>query len=152
MVIPNGLIVNLFGPIEGKRHDAAVLAQSGFLNQLQQHSIAPDGRILCIYGDSAYPLRPQLQAPFREPGLTAQQKEFNKSMSQVRVSVEWVFKEIVNYFKFMDFKKNLKVHLSAVGKMYLVCALLTNCRTCLYGNQTSDFFNCEPININTYLA
>ena len=152
VVIPNGLIANLFGPVEGKRHDAAMLAQSGLLGQLQQHSYAPDGRILCIYGDPAYPLRRQLQAPFKGPRLTAQQTEFNKSMSKVRVSVEWVFRDIVNFFKFIDFKKNLKVRLSAVGKMYMVCALLQNCRTCLYGNIASGYFDCDPPDINTYLA
>lgn len=152
VVIPNGLIANLFGPIEGKRHDSAMLAESGLLAELQQHSRGPDGRNLCIYGDPAYPLRIQLQAPFRGPGLTNQEKDFNKSMSQVRVAVEWVFGDVINYFKFMDFRKNLKVRLSAVGKMYYTCALLQNCRTCLYGNQVSNFFDCEPPNIQTYLV
>ena len=57
------------------------------------------------------------------------------------VSVEWVFKEIINYFKFLDFKKNLKIELSAVGKTYMVCALLTNARICLYRGQTSEFLS-----------
>ena len=152
VVTPNGLVSNLFGLVEGKRHDSAMLAESGLLGQLQQHSHAPNGRVLCIYGDPAYPLRIQLQAPFRGPGLNAQQVDFNKSMIRVRVSVEWVFGDIINYFKFMDFRKNLKVSLSAVGKMYMVCACLQNCSTCLYGNQVSSFFDCEPPNINTYLT
>ena len=33
---PNGLVANLFGPVEGKRHDSGMLARSGVLNQLQQ--------------------------------------------------------------------------------------------------------------------
>ena len=37
-------------------------------------------------------------------------------MSQVRVSVEWLFGDIVNYFKFLDFKKNLKIGMSSIGK------------------------------------
>ena len=45
-----------------------------------------------------------------------EQLAWNKSMSSVRVAVEWVFDDVINYFKFLDFKKNLKVHLSAVGK------------------------------------
>ena len=32
VVTPNGLIANLFGAIEGKRHDSAMLAESGLLN------------------------------------------------------------------------------------------------------------------------
>ena len=59
---------------------------------------------------------------------------FNQSMSTVRESVERLFSDIVNYFKFMDFKKNLKISLSSVGKMYVVRAILRNALTCLYPN------------------
>ena len=50
-------------------------------------------------------------------------KEYNKAMSSVRVSVDWIFGEIVKYFKFVDFKKNLCLGLSPIGKFYIVCAL-----------------------------
>ena len=65
-------------------------------------------------------------------------------MSTVRTSVEQVFGEILNYFSFLDYKKNLEIELSPVGKMYCVCALLTNAHTCLYQSMTSDFFDIEP--------
>ena len=71
-------------------------------------------------------------------------------MSQLRVSVEWVFGDIVNYFKFVDFKKNLKIGLSSVGKFYVVSALLRNALTCLYGNTTSAFFDLPPPALNEY--
>ena len=41
-------------------------------------------------------------------------------MSAVRASVEWLFADIINYFKFLDFKKNLRIGLSQVGKLYSV--------------------------------
>ena len=59
---------------------------------------------------------------------------FNKAMSGVRVAVEWVFGDIGNYFEFIHFKKQMKINLSSVGKMYFVCALLENACTSLYGN------------------
>ena len=65
----------------------------------------PTGQQMCIYGDLAYPLRVNLMAPFRGAALTAQMEAFNDSMSNVRTSVEWLFGDIVEYFKFMDFKK-----------------------------------------------
>ena len=71
-------------------------------------------------------------------------------MNNVRVSVEWLFKEILTYFAFVDFKKNLKIGLSAIGKMYVVCALLTNARTCLYKSQTSNVFGVEPRMLEEY--
>jgi len=78
-------------------------------------------------------------------------EEFNNSMSAVRSSVEWRFSDIINDFKFLDFKKNLKTGLSSVGKTYVVFALLRNAITCLYGNATSTFFDLDPPNIYDYL-
>lgn len=127
-----------------------MLAASGLLQQLQQFAYDTTGRPMCIYGDPAYPLRIQLQAPFRNPVLTQEMQAFNSAMSSVRVSVEWLFGDIINYFKFIDFKKNLKIQLSSVGKMYIVCALLRNALTCLYGNQASEFFNLNPPTLNEY--
>ena len=144
------MVANLYKPTEGRKHDSTMLARSGLLNDLQVHSRSPDGRLLCIYGDPAYPLRPQLMAPFRGNNLNDQQNQWNSMMSTVRVSVEWVFNDIVNYFKFIDFHKNLKLQLSAVGKMYIVCVLLQNARSCFYGSITSDFFDCDPPNIQNY--
>ena len=58
VVAPNGLIANLCGPVEGRRHDSGMLADSGLLPQLQLHSRSPSGNPLCIYGDLGYPLQP----------------------------------------------------------------------------------------------
>ena len=74
------------------------------------------------------------------------------SMSKARVSVEWIFGDIINYFAFLDFKKKLKVKLSVVGKMYVTCALMHNARTCLYGNVTSKFFGIDPPTLSQYFG
>ena len=153
VVIPNGLIENLWGPMEGRRHDCALLASSGLLNLLSQNSFTRAGNPLCIYGDPAYPLRVHLQSPFRQRvarRLTPNEELFNKSMSSVRVSVEWIFGEILQYFAFLSFRKNLKIGLSAVGKMYVVCGLLHNARACFYVNNTSNYFGVPPPSIEEY--
>jgi hypothetical protein len=69
--------------------DAGMLADSNLLNFLEQHAYSPDGEPMCIYGDPAYPLRVHLQASFRDVLMTPAMQEFNRSMSAVRVSVEW---------------------------------------------------------------
>ena len=46
---------------------------------------------------------------------------FKEKMSAVRESVELLFADIIDYFKFRDFKKNLRIGLSQVGKIYIVC-------------------------------
>ena len=129
-----------------------MLTDSGLLQQLQQYAYSPGGQPLCLYGDPAYPLRVHLQAPFRNVALTPQMQAFNTSMSSVRACVEWLFGDIVNYFKFVDFKKNLKIGLSSVGKTYIVCAILQNALTCLYGNLTSEYFDLEPPTLQDYFA
>ena len=53
---PDGLVALLHGPYEGKRHDSGILQESGLLRDLEQYSVSPNGEILCIYGDPAYPL------------------------------------------------------------------------------------------------
>ena len=153
VVTPSGIIANVFGPVEGRRHDSGMLAMSGLLEELETYSFSPTGQPLCIYGDPAYPHRVHLQCPFaRRAVLSPVEQAFNESMSQVRVSVEWVFGDIVNYFKVTDFKKDLKIGLSAVGKFYIVSALLHNAMTCLYGNNTSTYFGVQPPTLDEYFT
>ena len=71
-------------------------------------------------------------------------------MSTVRAAVEWVLGDISTYFALLDLKKNLKIGLSPVGKLYSISALLRNALTCLYGNTTSTFFVLDPPNIEEY--
>ena len=73
-------------------------------------------------------------------------------MSNVRASIEWLFGDIINYFKFMDFTKKLKIGMSWIGKLYVVCALLQNALARLYGNQTSQYFELDPPTLQDYFA
>ena len=146
------MLGQLFSFAEGKQHDAGILADSGLLHLLEQHAFSQVGQPMCVYGDPAYPLRVHLQAPFRDAVMTPQMAVYNASMSATRVSVGWLFGDIINYFKFMDFRKNLKIGLSSVGKLYVVCALLRNGLTCLYGNQVSQFFRLNPPSLNDYFV
>jgi len=76
----------------------------------------------------------------------------DKSMSAVRISVEWLFGDIASTYKFIDYKKNLKMELSSIGKMYIVAAILRNALTCLYGNPTSSFFGLSPPSLQEYFS
>ena len=89
---------------------------------------------------------------FKGAHLNNAQKDFNASMSTVRVAVEWPFGGITEYFAFVDFKKNMKLYLQAVGKLYLVSTILYNARVCLYGSTTSKFFEVEPPTLEDYLG
>ena len=118
-----------------------MLTDSSLLHQLEHHAFSRAGEPMALYADPAYPLRVHLQVPYRCA-------EYNKAMSAVRISVEWLFGDI----KFLDFTKNLKISLSAVGKMYITCAILHNALTCMYGNATSEFFDHDPPSVYDYFA
>ena len=127
-----------------------MLAVSQLYDDLQNFAFDPVGRAMCLYGDPANPLRVHLQAPFRVGILTRDMEMFNESMSAVRSSVEWLFGDIVNYFKFLDLKKKLE-DWTQVGKMYIVCSILRNGLTCLFSNTTADFFGLDPPSLNDSL-
>ena len=120
------------------------------MEDLHQYAFSSTGQPLRIYGDLAYSLRINLQTPFLHMPLTPLMQEYNKSMSKACIAVEWIFGDVITSFKFLDYKKNLKIGLSSVGKMYTVCALLRNAITCLYGNQTSEYFELNPPTLEEY--
>ena len=76
-----------------------MLADSGLLHQLEHHASSRAGEPMALYGDPAYPLRVHLQVPYRCAGMTPQMEEYNKAMSAVRISVEWLFGDILNFLK-----------------------------------------------------
>lgn len=75
-----------------------MLTDSTLLDLLQLYADSPLGDSFCLYGDSAYPLRLRLQVSLKARALTPLMMGFNKSMSTVRVSVEWLFNDISTYF------------------------------------------------------
>lgn len=45
MVAPNGMVCHLFGPLEGRRHDAFMLCESRLLEELGQKMNKANGGI-----------------------------------------------------------------------------------------------------------
>ena len=150
VMVPIGISVAVHGPYEGKCHDSFLLAQSGLMGQMAALPRMDNGDQFCLYGDAAYPSLPQMITAYQSPN--PMEEQFNKSMSKARESVEYGFGKVVMYWPFCDFKKNLKLHLQPVGKIYLVCTLLTNCHTCLYGNNVNSLFDSSPPSLEDYLA
>ena len=109
---------------------------SGMMPVLENFSIGPNGERLCIYGDPAYALRWFLQGPLRGAQITSDQNEFNESMNKVCISVEWLFGNVIENFKFSDYRKSQKIGLSSH-----ISALSTNAHTCLYKNHCSKYFD-----------
>jgi hypothetical protein len=150
---PDGFYALMFGPINGNRHDSYMLLMSGLNAQLEE--LFPENGsdpFYSIYGDPAYPQSRLLFGGFRNPLPGSEQAHWNTMMSKVRECVEWGFGDIVRYWSFLDFKASMKVFQSPVAKYYVIAAFLNNLRATYHGNETSAYFDCEPMGIDEYLG
>lgn len=111
-----------------------------------------EGVRYCIYGDSSYNPGWFMEVPFQGASFTPPRRAFNKSMSVVRITVEWIFKEIKMQFATMDIKRKMKIREAPVGLLYLSSMLLSHFRNCLYPNQISRFINCAPASLKEYVT
>jgi len=143
---PDGLIYHLFGPYEGRRNDNAQLNDSGLIKRCLQN--APS---FCLYGDSAYPISSVLLSPFLKADLTAEERAWNVAMSARRECVEWGFADILRLWRHLTDKDNQRLLPRLLSQMYRVAVILTNIHTCLYGCQTTVYFNCPPPTLSAYL-
>jgi nuclease HARBI1 len=149
---PDGLCIHFWGPMEGRRHDAAMLRESGFVEFLDRQGSVFDDRY--IYGDPAYGVSHRILSGFKG-NLTGKSDmaDFNRRMSSVRESVEWTFALLKSLWKFIDCKKQQKILQSPVAQVVAVAMLLTNCHTCYnQGNQISMYFGLSPPRLDDYLT
>ncbi|DAZ99510.1 TPA: hypothetical protein N0F65_005382 [Lagenidium giganteum] len=150
VITPDGIIRHLHGSVPGSRHDAYLLSLSKLADEVS--GLLDGGEVqYVIYGDPAYARQSFLLSPFQGSALTTRQQAFNKKMSSVRVSVEWVFGDVLRYWAFTDYHKNQKLHLQAVGNIYHIAVVLTNVMTCLHGSQTRRYFRLSPPSLRAYL-
>lgn len=63
MVAPNRLICHLFRPLEGRRHDAFMLHESGLLQELGRKMNKANGDPYVIYGQSCLPCQEAYSSP-----------------------------------------------------------------------------------------
>jgi len=147
IVTPDGLISHLFGPVDGRRNDTFLWRKSNLPHILEQNAHTPNGTSLQVYGDPAYCISSYILSPYEGAQLTNDQKQWNRSMSRLRIVAEWGFKEIVNTFGFLDFAKNQKHLLQPVGVQFRVAVLLHNAHVCLHNPQVTQYFDIENVNI-----
>ena len=104
VLIPDGFIACLYGPVPAKTHDARLLGESQLLEQLQ--TVMPeDGNnpIYALYGDLAYVQSAYVLGGFCNVDTNSDEAAYNRLLSSVRITVEWGFAELVEHWKFLDF-------------------------------------------------
>lgn len=147
---PDGMIVHMFGPAQGRAHDLTLLEDSDLESIIQR-----DRRFrgYLLYGDPAYGQTDVFASPFDRVGATSEEKAVNKSLSQVRISVEWGFGVIVNEWAMIDFKRKMSIGNVPVGLLYEVVAIFANCLTIArHQNVISGYFDVAPPTFQEYFA
>jgi len=150
-VSPDGLHSFYYGPVEGRRHDMYLL-NCGGLDLHLDNLHARVGEQFHVYGDAAFSLTENIQTGFNRGYTTPSQQAYTAAMTKARVSVEWGFGGVCNTFKYLDYRPQLKVGASPIGKEYRVAILLRNFKTCLEGGQGCGFFQCFPPPLQEYVS
>lgn len=148
---PDGMCLHLFGPEVGRRHDMYLYHAAG-TDAMLEGIMWINGKQYVVFGDSGYSVRVFLEIPFEGSNLSATKKSFNKAMSKVRVTVEWLFKEVKLLWSMVDSKRRMRICQAPVGLMYRAAVLLTNLRNCVQPNPISQFFDCAPPTLEEYIS
>jgi hypothetical protein len=142
VVVPDGLIALMFGPVNGCQHDSYLLSTSGVLQH--PHQLIPEdgstGIIFSLCCDPAYPQSRYLFGGFQNAALGSPEAAWNMAMSRVRECVEWGFKEMIAQFSFLDFRASMKIFQSTVAQYYVLGSFFKNIRSLKYSNQTASYF------------
>ena len=101
------MIANVFGPVEGRRHDSRIsilcLVYWTSTSNIPSHlMVRPFACKETMHTPIDFTCSALLQ---KRAALAHNEMAFNQSMSQLGIVVEWVFGDIVNYFNVLDFKK-----------------------------------------------
>ena len=54
VVMPDGIVMHIHGPIDGSHYDIWLYQHSGLFDTMAQHAYGAHGRPRCIYGDPGY--------------------------------------------------------------------------------------------------
>ena len=147
----DGMVVDLFGPIAGARHDEAVNRMSEFNTRLAAAQIHQVNQY-SDYKDKGYVARSHGHVAYRGRNLPQQLIDANAIMSPQRVGVEWIFNKIDQLSCFILAPRVHNIQVSAVGSVYILGAILTNCHTCLTGSAQSVYWNVQPPKLGHYFG
>lgn len=151
---PDGIIRHLAGPYPGSRHDQFMLRESSILDWIAEFPPqASTGWPHVIYADCGYCTVPgKIEVPFADASVNPLHAGYNNAMTTVRISVEWAFGGILRHWASLGWVPEQQL-LSGrrIGQIYFVAALLTNLLNCVRPNLTSQYFDCTPPSLMSYL-
>jgi hypothetical protein len=148
---PNGMTLNIYGPASIRHNDLFMVGRSGINDEMSRIQLG-DPLQKVMYGDSIYVWMSHLRSR-HGPGSTPLQLAEDRAMSSAREAVEHNFGEADQLFPYISHHKNLKI-LSGqpIGAIYFTKMLFRNLYVCLYGNKTSERFDCPYPSMEHYMG
>ena len=150
VVTPDGLIVSCMGPFVGSKNDLNMLDETDLERRLEPLVRQAD-RTLLLYGDLMYKGHPLVMRGFEAPSA-AEEIEYNKFMSGLRVHNETAFGKVTQLFSGMEMKRMQRTGLSPTSAYYLSAVLFTNVHTCMHPEQTNVPWQLPPPTVEEYLV
>ena len=130
LTTPNGLIVHMFVPIEGRRHDGFISSASGLPIKLRSIN-RPTGEPYVLYGDPANELsRNIVTFPWSRPKLKRERESVQQGYEHAVFMSVWNghLANLCNILHLWIFEHKPDPF-AAHWQYYLVGAILTNCHT-----------------------
>ena len=131
ILLPNGIIANVWGPAEGRRHDWYMVAESEIQQPIRDLN-AGFSTNFCTYGDKGYMQSDFIMAPFKG-NVSSAEKQMNDDMVMARMSVEYGFLKVGQYFARGNYKNSQMLTWQQSAKSYIVSLILTYCYAALCG-------------------
>lgn len=102
-----------------------------------------------ILTDMGYGEGPFIAKTTRSPQF-AREIALNQLLASLRIPVEWSFGIVRTLWAGVT--SMMRVRLTPIGVWWRIAVLLTNCYTCLYGGNSSDYFEILPPTLEEYLS
>ena len=150
----------VFGPAAMRRNDLFTLRRSRIATKLYAAQILIFGAVVAahfvMYGDAAYPPGDQLRCrhnPAAGHPQFVQLSAEDSAMNSCRTSVEHHYGHGDNMFPVLNYSRKVRILAGQpLKEIYWCKALLRNCYVSLYGNLTTQIFNCEAMRLAEYLS
>ncbi|CAM9597988.1 unnamed protein product [Pylaiella littoralis] len=151
VVFPHGMM-EIWGPEVGRRHDALLLARSGFNGRLANLQA---GNPVCSTRCSSI-LR--IPSSVTSTGVSAARilhmRRGPTTDSSRRSGSQWSGNSEKSFrcSRLSTSAINLKLRLQPIAKYYAIAVLLTNAHTCLFGSSTGFYFDMQAPSLEAYFA
>ncbi len=151
--LPNGMCADMFGPYSFRHNDLELFDDSKINDRIAQVQEGNEVQYFS-YGDGIFQCLSHCKSKHAvgvHDNLTPRQIEENAAMTSMRIANEWDYGFTALLWPRVKDKSSNKIRNGEnVSMIYFVGTLLRNCRVCLHGSITSQYFNCQPPELEDY--